>query len=680
MALGVTLYRSIGTRQLRSSASDLPTLGEGAAVEVRNGQVLRLRGQRRDFSVEFGRQVTYQDGRAVMGDVTVRADNRGGRSFTVTAQEAEVGSDQSSVLLSGAVVLTASDGFTARGDRATYQQNDGMVEAPGAVTFSRGRMEGRGIGFRFDQARDTAWLLDEARVHMAAENGQGEFDIAAGAAGEARRERYLRFERSVTLMRDGQTIEADEATVYLLADRDEPDLIELRGQARIVGSAGLGALRAMRAEAINLDYGADGRTLEQAVLEGRASLTLAGADGGTGQRLSAGRIDVRLSADGSVSRLNAAGEVDARVPGVGGGPTRTIRAAELVAIGEPGRGMTGMRFTGAVQFREGEATGGPTARTARARQLDLVLSDTGEPATAQFIGDAEFDDGDLHGSGGEAAYDIADGRLTLTGRGGGLPSRVADPAVTVEADQVSVALATRQMTATGHVHTLLQPGRRPEGRTAARTPALLDASQPVFITADAMQYDGDAGRGAYDGQVRLWQGETAIQTDRLTMDEGTGDLRATGNVRSTLALGGTDDSAPPSIARAAEFRYDDAARRATYTTGAQLTGPQGELRADRIELLLAAGSRQLERLDGYAAVTMRVDRRVAKGTRLTYFAADERYLMNGTPVQMVEGCRETAGRTLTFFRTADRILIDGNEEKRTQTKGGGTCPDAPRPQ
>jgi hypothetical protein len=34
---------------------------------------------------------------------------------------------------------------------------------------------------------------------------------------------------------------------------------------------------------------------------------------------------------------------------------------------------------------------------------------------------------------------------------------------------------------------------------------------------------------------------------------------------------------------------------------------------------------------------------------------------------------------LTFFKAADRIIVDGNEEIRTQTKTGGPCaaPSAP---
>ena len=42
-------------------------------------------------------------------------------------------------------------------------------------------------------------------------------------------------------------------------------------------------------------------------------------------------------------------------------------------------------------------------------------------------------------------------------------------------------------------------------------------------------------------------------------------------------------------------------------------------------------------------------------------------------------CQETSGKTLTFWKASDRVLVDGNNEVRTQTKGGGKCPRDARP-
>ena len=65
-------------------------------------------------------------------------------------------------------------------------------------------------------------------------------DVTAGAFGFARRDRYMRFERTMHMDREGQIIDANEAVVHLFPDRDEPDLIELRGDSRVTGGAGHG--------------------------------------------------------------------------------------------------------------------------------------------------------------------------------------------------------------------------------------------------------------------------------------------------------------------------------------------------------------------------------------------------------------------------------------------------------
>ncbi len=133
------------------------------------------------------------------------------------------------------------------------------------------------MGFTYDKQRDTMWVLDKAVAHVAGNDTTGDMDVTAGAFGEARRDRYMRLERQARVTRPGQTFAADDMMVYLLPDRDEPDSMELRGNATISGGTGFGSLRAMKARDINLDYADDGRTVQHVTLSGQASITLAGA-------------------------------------------------------------------------------------------------------------------------------------------------------------------------------------------------------------------------------------------------------------------------------------------------------------------------------------------------------------------------------------------------------------------
>ena len=45
------------------------------------------------------------------------------------------------------------------------------------------------------------------------------------------------------------------------------------------------------------------------------------------------------------------------------------------------------------------------------------------------------------------------------------------------------------------------------------------------------------------------------------------------------------------------------------------------------------------------------------------------------PVTITDECaRVTTGRTVTFNKTADTVIVDGNQQTRTQSRGGANCP------
>lgn len=684
-------YWMMGTRRTQPPPPPVTPLAPKVTSQVSGGRADQTTGVREDVSVDFKEQRTYDDGRTVATDVTVRVENRGGRSFVVTGKEGEVGNARATLNLTGDVVVKASDGLTAWAGSASYSDGEGIVRAPGPVKFARGDTAGSGIGFSFDKMRDLMVVQEQAAAHIDGGNGAVPMDVSAGTLTEARRDRYIRLEGKGHIVRNGQVIEADEIMIYLLADRDEPDRMELRGNASIGGGQDMGSLQAMKARDINLDYADDGRTVEHVALASAASIALAGTAGAIGQRLNAEWIDIALGPGGALTSLVARDNLVATLPAATGVPARTVRAVQLTGNGGAGSALTSMHFEDQVEFREGGDGRTPPARTARSTTLTLALAPAGgglERAT--FTGDARFEDGTMHAAANEARYDVTKGTLALVGKEGTAAPRVTDTGVQVDGANITIALDTNAIAATGSVSSVMQPASARPGNGDAHTPALLDGGQALYASAAELTYDSQARKGTYVGRARLWQGETTIRAERIVLDEGRGDLAAEGGVQSTLALdpapGPAASGATPAaaterprgtIARAESMTYEDAARTATYTKGARLSGPQGDVASDRIAIILAEASRTLERLEAYGAVTARVDGRDAKGARLTHYAADGRYLLTGTPVQFTEECRVTTGRTLTFYGAAGRIIVDGNEATRTVTKGGGRCEPTP---
>ena len=149
------------------------------------------------------------------------------------------------------------------------------------------------------------------------------------------------------------------------------------------------------------------------------------------------------------------------------------------------------------------------------------------------------------------------------------------------------------------------------------------------------------------------------------------------------------------------FIYDDSSRQASYTTNAELLGELFKLEADTIDVIFYEDAQTLDRIVAIGNVTLELDSRRAVGEALTYFDAAGRYEMSGDPVRIVEElngdvvesdvvdsdvsdssassapqCRETTGRTMTFYVTAEAVSVDGQSVVRTESTNGD-CPSVP---
>ena len=669
-------------REAAAPPAKIDNVPPDTKIITSGGDAIQLKGDKRNLRVEFDRQTTSQAGDNKLHGVKISVENREGRNYVITGKEAFIGPQNSSFDVRGDVRLETSDGLVAQSQQATYVDVEKIVRVPGAVTFKRGRMTGSGVGFTYDEQRDTMWILDKADVKFAPEKNLGAMAFTAGAFGYARRDRYMRLERTLHIDREGQQIDATESTVRLFPDRDEMDYLELRGGSKITGGPKDKAMKSMSANDINIDYAEDGQTMQNATLAGLAAIELAPKQGTTGQKLTGNFMEIGLEPDGSVRNISARDNVTATLPATKETTARTIRSTAMTAAGNT-QGLNQMVFSEGVEYREA-ASKTQGARAANARRLEAKLDPAaGVMQEAHFSGNFDFTDGPMRAVSNDARYLVTEGTLALSGKE--ITPEIRDESLTLLAEAIDVTLDPRKMTAKGNVRSTLLPPKKPAGNAqATKRPGLLGDKEPVNILSTALIYDEVKKTAEYTGQARLFQGATSINADKLTLDETKGDLTATGKVVTNLEITNKQTEAAakpkPTIGRADTFAYADETRVATYTTNAQFDGDQGHLSAGKLELHLAKGENSLERLVATTSVSALVDKRTVTGTRLTYSTAEDNYVVVGAPVKMVDAdCQETSGRTLTFWKASDRVVVDGNNEVRAQTKGGGKC-TAARPQ
>ncbi len=353
-------------------------------------------------------------------------------------------------------------------------------------------------------------------------------------------------------MSGARTLSSALATAFLTDDGARVESLEMRGNSRITGvGEGAGALRAMDADDINLEFAGDGRTLAGATLAsrrpGRASIEL-GADGGA-RRVVGQWIDVRFAADGAtVNGLTVRESVVLTLPAAPAAPPRTISAVTLIAKAEGGASLDAARFVDNVEYRESPA--GAPPRIVRSRTLDAATAPgLGSMTDARFSGAVRFEEGQLRAASGQARYLVDRGRIDLDGvdETTGQSPRVTDGQVAIDAGHIEITTDPRRITAARDVRSVMMPAAKdassPGGRI--RRAGMLERDQPVYAASAALDYDSTARVAVYTAeapaQARLWQGDTTIQADRLTVDDATGNLAGKGSVATTFMIEETDE-------------------------------------------------------------------------------------------------------------------------------------------
>ena len=325
----------------------------------------------------------------------------------------------------------------------------------------------------------------------------------------------------------------------------------------------------------------------------------------------------------------------------------------------------------------------------RANRLEAGLAeDLASLDVARFLGGVAVEDGSLTATAHEATYDVAMARLTLlTGESDGALPRVDDARGSTQAETIAVTLNGRGMDATGRVRSVLAATEGASGENSRR-PGLLASNERVLVAAERLLYDAELSVATYTGRpARLWQDQAEFVGDSIALDEATGSLQAEGMVRTRTTIVQTNDAtgaveALTTVGQGGSMAYDDATRRIAYAAGANLENPRNDLSAESIEVLLQDDARTLDRIFAAGAVTLELPGRRVTGETMAYDDTDGRYEMEGDPVEILEqsedACRETTGRSLTFFIT-DEVQVDGEGEGRTSSTSDGCVSLSPGP-
>lgn len=337
----------------------------------------------------------------------------------------------------------------------------------------------------------------------------------------------------------------------------------------------------------------------------------------------------------------------------------------------PENRVRSVRAVGVRTSSEGPAPpkGKPASPPALTSSKDLAAEfdpKTGQLARLEQWGDFRYEEGARKAQAARAVLEEAREVITLEQN-----ARVWDAAGSTAAEWIRLEQRTGDVTAQGKVIS----SRLPERKGGAS--GLLSADEPLEGRAGRMITTERRQKVRYEGGAVLWQGANRLRAETVDIDRAARRLEAHRGVWTQFAdapQGGSSaakQKGPPVfvVVESADLDYSEADRLARYTGGARLRRAALEVKAGQIRSYFreAGAESSLDRAyaDGQVEVVEQAPDRVRKGLaeHAEYYAADSRIVLWGGAPRLTDSLRgQSRGDRLTYWADDDKLLINGVEQ------------------
>jgi len=603
----------------------------------------------------------------------------------------------------------------------TFNQKTGVAESDGQVDFQLSQAAGTAHGATYDSKNNQLTL--HAAVDIKTAGKQATHILAH--SGTITKEPRLVTMAGVQMTTQSRTMLADDAVVHLAPD-NSVQRVNATGNVRLSDAAGM-QLRAPKGE---LTLGAQ-NLIESALFTG-------GVDFESAKQLASGHSgEMRMQFVPEGAKPKAHGDAQARLQTIYASQGTVLRQAPRPGSKNPqAMTMTSDAMTFAMNEQQqlsSAETGGPgelitrsadpkqpgdsvidaqhfTADFGEQNRLQTVhgrgavqvtrrapgepdkvstsetlvadFSPAGEITRAVQEGDFRYKEaqsskdepGGRRAWAARATYSPLDDSLTLVG-----DPRVVDGGTTVVADNIRLlrgesGKTSGEMFATGNVKsTYSELTVQPNG-------ALLANSDPVHVTAKAMNAAQASGLAHYTGNARLWQGSNIVEAPAIDFEQKTRTLVATGDLKhpvsSWFAQVDAKGKSSTMLVTAPRLNYSDNDRQAHYSGGVTAKSEDGVMTAAKADVFLSpagakpgvAGPSQLDHIIATTHVLVQQQERRAEGEKLVYQASTGTYVMTGGSPMLSDPVNGTVrGDSLTFYNHDDRVVVEGSDSTRSVT-------------
>jgi len=587
--------------------------------EARGKPLLRIKADR---TVGYGPAAGLPPDLYAGEKVTLTVYPDEGAPVVVYADRGEYDERTREARLDGNVHWLDEQGSLAETSQAFFRPARRILEAPHPVHFSRGAMDLKAPSAVYD--------LQEKALHLAgpiegagAGSDSGGFSRLTARSGIFRREQgVLELEIVEGASRTGDRYAADHVIVKTASPGGRTEWI--KGSGNVRGILAPGHAIAGKAAPVERQYTGDESLLSLDAAGKPSSLTFTGSPAllwEPKQRLSAPRIELGFEG-GRIARARATGGVR-----IDGDASRS--EADTASVGFNADGdAENLSLDGSVRVeadgRKGDA--------ARAVELD------------------------------------AQGLWLLTGDGAH-SARVESGRSRLSADRIELDRPRRQIRGQGKARAVLGADEQQK----ERMPTFIgDPRRPTFGKADRIVLDDANQVATLSGGASLWQDDSSLFADDITLSDAEKTVNAVQNVRAVLA---PDRSAKggekaASVVTARRLLYRENERSGRFEGGVAVSRGAGWRATGGESTAWLGKDRGLDcmEISGDVDLADRAIGRTGRAEKAVDYPKQQKTILWGSPARVTDaGGNQVAGAILTIFDRGGSVEITAPEGGKTET-------------
>jgi len=277
---------------------------------------------------------------------------------------------------------------------------------------------------------------------------------------------------------------------------------------------------------------------------------------------------------------------------------------------------------------------------------------TGDVEILDAKGNARFTELDRNGLANQMTFTQADEVVRLRG---GEPT-AWDSRGRAKAREIDLDTRNNKSSLRGGVSTTYYSQRQIKNSTPFGS-----SEKPVFLTADAAEFDHAAETAVYTGNARGWQENNYVRGNRLTLDQVHGKLGVEGSVQTHISnIKVKQKASTVTSASAGSMAFDREKRLLQYRSAVDIRQGADRITAESADIYLN-DKNEVSRTIVEKNVAITQPNRKASGEWAEYSAETEVAVLRGHPASVSD--RENGssqGEQLTFSMRENRVSVQGS--------------------